>query len=131
MGYFKKKIKSEPVNPLFDKIAKELFAAVSLIVNERTWCQKALARDTEGVRLFDPSDASAAAWDILGALHKVDAGKETFTYLRIAAKLSGYRDLDRFNDFNTHKNVMSFFKAGLKEMGYNFRRLSSDGQEIL
>ena len=130
MSFFKSKIVPKDP-PIVKQIVEDMFAAVKLIVLPEHWCQRALCRNAAGERLFYPKDETAVAWDILGALHKVDACKETFTYLRITVKMMGFLDLDRFNDFVTHSMVLIFFKSGFRAMGQDFFIKLPDGTKIL
>lgn len=113
----KKKTLSPESEKMFKQIRVDLLGAASLIINKENWCQRAMARNVAGEQLFYPKDETATQWDILGALHKVDATKYTFTFLRIAAKLSGYQDIDRLNDFSSHEMVLLFFDAVFAELG--------------
>lgn len=116
LAFFKEKPISPETNKMFIDIKKDLFAAGCIIINKENWCQRAMVRNADGEQLFDPFDKTATQWDILGALHKVDASKYSFTYMRIAAKLAGYTDLDRFNDFSSHEMVLEFFDAAFAEL---------------
>ena len=139
MGYFnklksiftrKKKVVREETE-LEKRMVKDLLAALNLIVNEDNWCQKALARNAEGERLFDPSDETATSWDILGALHKVDASKYSFTFLRMCVRFMGYRDLDRYNDSHRHIMVVLLFSEAFKNLGHPISIVDLYGEEKL
>jgi hypothetical protein len=116
-NFFKpKKVKMDP--EISNRIIQDLILSINIIGNESKWTKRALARNSKDERLFDPNDIDAVSWDILGVLHKVNAIKQTFTYLRLACKSLGYEDIDRFNDFNDHKAILSFFKGALQETSF-------------
>ena len=100
-------------------VAEHLRAARELISDESRWCQKAVARDSDGeaVSVHSPR---AVQWCVNGALEKVvPAGTSVFnTRIRlgecIPADVLVY-SIHRYNDHpdTTHEDILNWFDSAI------------------
>lgn len=88
------------------------------LYNKEHWCQRSIARDKNGNRLYDPFSDECWSYCILGYLHILKAKNETFTLINQMVKKYGYLDADRFNDFSDHATVLKLIKECSTSIGY-------------
>lgn len=111
-------------NPVINKdyeeaklaIRKDIENISELIKKEENWCQHALAKDINNIQLFDPSNADACKFCILGAAYRLDADTKTLAFLNRMSYLNGYNGIDRLNDQNNFEDVQGFLLACLKSL---------------
>ena len=113
----------------FEKIRDELLAAFLVILDKDKWCKRALARDTEGDQLFNPSDPKAVQWCLLGAIYKEENwAEETLTFAANYAKKRGIDDLTRYNDHEGHAAVIILLVEMLEILGVELKFYDEDGK---
>ena len=103
------------------EISSDIIDILSVLIDERNWCKRALARDKEGNQLFNHEDPKAVKWDIYGTIYSLECNQVTIDFLRQRARLRGYSDLDRLNDLNEHFYLISFLKECLNSFGLSFK----------
>jgi len=96
-----------------------LTAAAALVSTEAAWCQKANARDTNGV-WCPPDNENAVAWDIYGALlkSKIEGSFSVSdfqgAYEHVRSKIpadfhQGNQDIEYYNDTIAFSDVAAIF----------------------
>jgi hypothetical protein len=116
----------EKINPIKQNLIEDLQKIVKLIFKEENWTQKALARDINDIQIFDPYDEKAVKFCVLGAAYRIEADKNTFTYLERISKRNGFSSIDSLNDKNKHEEIMFFLLACLKFLGYNEKKFRKE-----
>lgn len=100
-----------------EDMAEEVGKVVALLLDEDRWCKRALARDKDGVQLFDAHDPLATQWCIYGAMYANKCSLDTSSYIQTMGKGYGWSDLDRLNDLNPHHYIIQFLHAALHGVG--------------
>jgi hypothetical protein len=112
---------------VLERIGNELVQAFNYIINEKTWCKRAMCRDVEGEQLFYPGDERAVQWCIYGAMHKAECSETALTFIKNYAKLNEIEDLMKFNDASEHYDVSMFMVGALKMLGVKLIFYDAEG----
>ena len=87
-----------------------LVATRELLADPVRWTQGCMAKDSEGTNVF-PKAPEAVCWCLLGALHRIASGPESFylhdTARRLVEKQSNGMVIGAFNDNATHNEVLA------------------------
>jgi hypothetical protein len=113
-------------NPKYEIISEDIKKIFDILKNKSNWCQRSLAFGINNERLFNPYDEAAIRFDILGAAYKINADKETISFLENISIQNGYQGIDRLNDLNNHEDIVNFLLECLDSLGYNTKKLRKD-----
>lgn len=123
MNLFWKKFDKQSIKTQ-ELVSDKIIKILDLISDKSCWCQRALARDSEGKNVGNPWEIQARSWCLSGACFLVcdsvdfEDYNNLQNYLDSSARELNFSDMTRLNDLSTHENVIDFLKKCLKNLGY-------------